>query len=125
MGGMPSVLRHHFVMREGIPDQYKTLKNPLVANDKTLAKGKQLYQDNCAACHGVTGAGNGEAGEALTPRPADLRHLMRMSWMASDGYLFWTIAEGGKPIGSDMPAFKETLGDDGIWNVVLYLRGEI
>jgi mono/diheme cytochrome c family protein len=42
--------------------------------------------------------------------------------MASDGYLFWTIAEGGAPVGSAMPPFKGVLGDDQVWQVIAYLR---
>lgn len=42
--------------------------------------------------------------------------------MATDGYLFWTIAEGGAPVGSAMPAFKQTLKEDDIWKIITYLR---
>jgi hypothetical protein len=34
---------------------------------------------------------------------------MRMP-MASDGYLMWTMGEGGAELGTAMPAFKTTLG---------------
>jgi mono/diheme cytochrome c family protein len=42
--------------------------------------------------------------------------------MASDGYLYWTIAEGGEPVGSAMPAFGDALSEDEIWQIVAYLR---
>jgi mono/diheme cytochrome c family protein len=45
-----------------------------------------------------------------------------MSMMANDAYLYWTINDGGKPIDTDMPAFDESLSDDEIWSVILYLR---
>jgi len=42
--------------------------------------------------------------------------------MATDGYLFWTIAEGGMPIQTAMPVFKGTLKEEEIWQIVTYLR---
>ena len=35
------------------------------------SQGKKLYGDKCQICHGVKGDGNGPAGEALSPKPAD------------------------------------------------------
>ncbi len=37
----------------------------------SLAKGKQLYQQNCATCHGKTGNGKGPAGLHLSPKPSN------------------------------------------------------
>jgi mono/diheme cytochrome c family protein len=42
--------------------------------------------------------------------------------MSSDAYLYWTVAEGGVPIRTGMPAFKQTLTPDQIWSVILYVR---
>jgi len=42
--------------------------------------------------------------------------------MATDGYLFWTIVEGGVPIGTAMPPFKGALKDNDIWKIILYMR---
>jgi len=36
--------------------------------------------------------------------------------------LDWSIAEGGKPFDSEMPAFRQTLRKDEIWSVAAYLR---
>ena len=35
------------------------------------AQGKKLFSDKCQICHGVKGNGNGPAGAALSPKPAD------------------------------------------------------
>lgn len=122
MDGMPSMRRHHYVMNRGLPAEYRALDNPLRADDSVLATGQRIYEQTCAACHGEQGRGDGLAGDALQPRPANLQHLSRMSMMASDTYLYWTIAEGGQPIDTDMPAFKEALSPVEIWSVVLFLR---
>jgi mono/diheme cytochrome c family protein len=42
--------------------------------------------------------------------------------VATDSYLFWAIADGGKELKTAMPAFRDVLGDEEIWKVVLYLR---
>ncbi len=122
MDGMPSMRRHHYVMNQGIPDAYRQLDNPLAATDKVLSDGQRIYGKSCAACHGEQGLGDGPAGAELRPQPANLQHLSRMSMMANDAYLYWTIAEGGTPINTDMPVFKQAMSADEIWSLVLYLR---
>src|SRR5437868_6103555 len=37
--------------------------------------GESLYRRLCASCHGVSGRGDGPAGAALCPRPANLTRL--------------------------------------------------
>ncbi|HAO14300.1 MAG TPA: cytochrome C [Tenacibaculum sp.] len=44
---------------EGYEKAKAELKNPLVTNEKNLAKGKELYNIYCVACHGKKGDGNG------------------------------------------------------------------
>jgi mono/diheme cytochrome c family protein len=44
--------------------------------DRTsVAEGEIVYQRFCAACHGMTGHGDGPAAAALTPPPTDLTRL--------------------------------------------------
>ena len=33
-----------------------------------------------------------------------------------------TIAEGREPFGTGMPAFKDTLSEEQVWQIILYLR---
>jgi mono/diheme cytochrome c family protein len=80
-----------------------------------------LFVRHCASCHGERGAGDGEAGAALNPPPANLAFAGRRP-IASDGYLFWTIAEGGVPVGSAMPPFDGVLADEEIWQIIAYVR---
>lgn len=42
--------------------------------------------------------------------------------MTTDGYLYWTIADGGAPLGTAMPPFKSMLKEDQIWKIIIYLR---
>ena len=116
-----SMKRHHFVMMNGIDKKYANKENPLEENAENALLGKKLYEQNCASCHGVTGVGDGEAGKSLNPRPANIATFSRMP-MATDSYLYWTIAEGGAPIGTAMPPFRETLKEEDIWKIITYLR---
>ncbi|BAO44376.1 conserved hypothetical protein [Thiolapillus brandeum] len=122
-GGMMnmSMVRHHYVMRNGIDQRYTSQRNPLSFTESNLQEGENLYTSNCAACHGSRGQGDGEAGKNLNPRPANIARFAKMP-MASDGYLLWTISEGGVPVGSAMPPFKDSLKQDDIWKIMLYLR---
>lgn len=123
--GMPSMRRHHYVMKNGLPDDYRGLTNPLRPDDSIMTEGMQVYAQSCASCHGDSGRGDGPASDAIEPRPANLRHLGRMSMMTNDAYLYWTIAEGGKSVGSDMPRFKDALSDKQIWRVIYYVRNAL
>ena len=122
-GGMMnmSMQRHHYVMRNGLPGEYAGKRNPLGNSAEDLARGKTLYQSNCAACHGAQGQGDGPAGENLNPRPANIARFAKMP-MASDPYLYWTISEGGTPVNSAMPPFKNVLKEQEIWQIIAYLR---
>lgn len=113
--------RHWTFMHEGAPTEYRGQTNPLAATAENIDAGGRLYQSQCAMCHGVEGYGDGEAGRSLSPSPALLAHLLQRP-MAVDEYLLWAIAEGGQGFGTAMPAFKDALSRDEIWQVVLYLR---
>jgi mono/diheme cytochrome c family protein len=58
---------------------------------------------------------------ALYPSPALLAHLIRMPDTV-DEYLLWAISDGGKPFGTKMPAFKDALTEEQIWQIVTYMR---
>lgn len=113
--------RHRMVMLDGIPLDYQGQKNPLAPTPDVVRKGGTLYLTECASCHGQRGLGDGDAGKGLSPSPALLAYLQKRP-MAIDAYLMWTISEGGKPLASDMPAFKKELSEDEIWQVVAYMR---
>ena len=96
------------------PESAAQQKNPVAADAKSLARGKELYVEECADCHGEKGRGDGQAAASLPKRPADLAQKTRQS----DGALFWKITEGKKP----MPRFAKRLTDEDRWNLVNYIR---
>ena len=116
-----SMIRHHFVMQNGIDPNYVSKVNPLVRNADNIAAGKKFYEKSCALCHGMTGLGDGEGGKDLKPPPANITMFIKMH-NVPDGYLYWTIAEGGVPLQTAMPPFKDVMQEDEIWKTIIFLR---
>jgi mono/diheme cytochrome c family protein len=91
-----------------------------VAADATsIAAGKQLYDKQCAGCHGDSGKGDGSMGEELNPKPANLADA---DWKhgSSDGEIFTVIRDGVKNTG--MKPYSRKLTTHQIWDVVNYVR---
>jgi mono/diheme cytochrome c family protein len=117
-----SMVRHHYVARHGLEAQYAAKRRPRPPTAEDVAVGGALFARHCVSCHGERGAGDGAAGAGLDPPPADVAFAARRP-MATDGYLFWTIAEGGLPVGSAMPPFKDVLGEAEVWQIIAHIRG--
>lgn len=96
-----------------------TLTNPFLPDEESLKIGQDIFQQNCAVCHGEQGRGNGPAAANLSIKPPDYGngHLD----IHTDGDIFFWI-QNGISEGSPMPAFKDKLTDDQIWHVVNYVR---
>ncbi len=91
--------------------------NPIATSTDSVVRGHDLYLANCAACHGVTGAGDGLTGAALHPGPGDLSMSVPS---LTDGELAYLIASG--TVATRMPAFSITLSENDRWDLVNYLR---
>jgi mono/diheme cytochrome c family protein len=103
--------------------QTAELKPPPVS-PKLLAIGKQLYGQQCAACHGTTGRGDGEAAYLLYPKPRDLvaaKYRLVSTWdrVPTDQDLYDTITRGMP--GSAMPSWGH-LTPDQRWGLVHYIK---
>lgn len=97
---------------------------PVVAlGQGNVDKGKGLYAQNCAACHGAAGKGDGPAGTALNPKPRDLTDKSYMAGM-KDQQIFDLVKKGGAAVGKSplMPPLGGTLKDADIRDVVAFVR---
>ena len=102
-------------------------------NRLKLRQGAEVYKRQCAACHGVTGDGQGPAGQYLNPPPRDYR-LGRFKFTSTPRGekpryedLARIIRRGAK--GTSMPSFR-WLPDDELDAVIGYVmllssRGEM
>jgi mono/diheme cytochrome c family protein len=123
--GNQAMPRHHVAMMWGIPAPYTLLSNPLPRTRATVDRGAGVYAQNCAACHGETGRGDGAAGRDLKPPPGNLAWLSQMPMVRWDPFMYWTVAEGGAPLGTAMPSFKDSLSKDDIWAVIAYIQARL
>ncbi len=89
-------------------------------------KGKEVYEQSCAHCHGIEGRGDGSAAENLLPKPRDFtRGLYKIRSTAAgelptDQDLFDIITEGMP--GSSMPPWETALNANDRWEVVAYIK---
>ena len=89
-------------------------------------EGKALYEDKCAHCHGIEGAGDGSAAENLLPRPRDFTRGLYKIRSTESGQLptdqdLFDIISNGMP-GSSMPAWGEILTEDEQWQLVAHIK---
>jgi mono/diheme cytochrome c family protein len=91
-------------------------RNPVKADSASRSRGGGLFETHCASCHGAQGRGDGAAGKALVPKPAD---LAAMAGQHPDGDFAWKIAYGRGP----MPGWKAVLRERDIWDLVNFIQG--
>ena len=66
-----------------------------IEHAQSVENGAELYQINCASCHGNSGAGTGELGPALNDRPFFTDRLKELGWNATlEEYISAVIANG-------------------------------
>jgi high-affinity iron transporter len=89
----------------------------LPSQPPSLARGAEVYRQNCAGCHGGTGAGNGPLAPGLEPPPADLTARSSLRDQSPlDFYRRITIGV----VGTSMPAFEVRLPAEDRWAAALY-----
>jgi cytochrome c oxidase cbb3-type subunit 3 len=114
-GNMPAFGRDKILERPDIlaaADFVRSLTNLPVAKNADLARGKKVFAENCAACHGDTGKGNKEIGAPDLTDPI---------WLfGSDRE---TIVEGiANGRGSVMPAWAPRLDDTTIKSLAVFVH---
>jgi len=102
-------IRDELEKHNGTPLRPKLIGQDALTADH-LAHGAEVYRLRCAACHGVTGDGNGPAATAMHPLPRDYRLGIFKFTSTTNGQkplredLLRTIRRGAR--GTSMPAFN-------------------
>ena len=82
--------------------------------------GKALYEQNCAACHGIKGDGRGPRSHFIVPPPRNFNNPIEMMGIRDRNHLFTRIQTG--VVGTVMPAWGGVLSDQQIWDIVAYIE---
>ncbi len=99
------------------------------ASAEVIAQGRQVYADQCAACHGAELEGQPDWRSPLPSGrfPAPPHDESGHTWHHPDKVLFRIVKEGtaaivGNSYESDMPGFGDVLSDAEIRAVLDYIR---
>jgi mono/diheme cytochrome c family protein len=99
-----------------VPDEFKTMENPVEKGAASNAIGQKLYAKFCASCHGKTGLGDGAVGRKLKDFSGDFSGEYYQN--QTDGEHFYKTKVGR----GEMPKYEGKLSDEDIWHVVNYMR---
>ncbi|XRD81707.1 FTR1 family protein [Dyella halodurans] len=110
------VAREAHALADALLQSYPVPTAPVHAPD--LARGANLYQAQCAACHGAGGHGDGPVGLSLTPRPVDFTSQQRADQRSALS-LYEVITQG--VAGTPMASYASTLSSDDRWALAYYV----
>lgn len=120
----------------GIPTEYadrdatEEIANPIKATDKSITTGRNLFRIYCAACHGLTGRGEGPVAEKIgAPDLTDPDFMEDFT----EGWIFGTITFGSAimpPYGRAGDMNGEARGSNDLsveerWHVVNYITRQL
>ena len=87
---------------------------PVKITGDRVVSGGQIYAENCASCHGPV---NGPPTLATAPVHGDAGH----TWHHPDRLLFQWVLDR-PPLATVMPAFRGTLTDEQVIEVLAYIK---
>jgi len=121
MDGMNDHMARMSEIREALQTSLGASYSDVIAptTDDQFAQGKEVYFRVCAVCHGQEGKGDGVAGVALDPRPADFTDAEHASFYSDRARI--EIIRKGSP-GTAMAGWESTLSGDEIQAVFGYIR---
>lgn len=102
-------------MRHQVINSYQVTVIPQTQPD--LKRGAMLYANQCASCHGATGAGNGPASVGMEPPPVNFTDYDRYQQRTLYG-LYNTMTQGVE--GTGMMAYRQ-LSDEERWSLAFYV----
>jgi high-affinity iron transporter len=104
-------------LSDGLARRLGITLDELPALTPSLSRGAEVYQANCAGCHGTVGRGDGPLAAGLTPPPTNLANGAALRDVSPLDY-FRRISIG--TVGTAMPAFEGRLPAEDRWAAALY-----
>jgi cytochrome c oxidase cbb3-type subunit II len=102
-----------------LPPAYRDLPVPMdrLASAAARERGRVLFREHCALCHGVNGDGRGERREGFALPPQD---FTSSKWRrrTTPRRVFFALREGKR--GTAMPSWR-TLDDASLWDLTAYV----
>ena len=102
---------------EAYPETYR--KTPVPFDTISIANGSALYAENCVACHGPQGKGNGILAKTFAKPPVDMLTEPHTAKHTAGDFFHW-LTYGIPDTG--MPPFADKLAEEDRWDVVNYLH---
>lgn len=96
------------------PKDAAEIQNPINLSEQTVSRGRDLFIENCAVCHGDKGEGLSAKETGLKKDTPNLTMRLRTH---TDGDFFWKIQNGR----DEMPSFKDDLSDNEIWQIIHFI----
>lgn len=97
----------------------RDLKSPLPVNDDTLKAGADVYNGNCAMCHGAFQQAKPDLAKYMFPPPPQFLADDKMT-DDPEGELYWAVTNGIRMTG--MPAFEKIIDQNRRWQVTLLIK---
>ena len=108
---------HFSVSPEDVVRAGDTLHSPLRLDDaQSVSRGKVVFSNFCAPCHGATGKGDGLVVQRGYPAPPSL--YADNAKRIKDGQIFHILTYGQK----NMPAYASQLSQEDRWNAIAFVR---
>jgi high-affinity iron transporter len=101
----------------GIAKELGITLDQIPVQPPSLSRGAEVYQANCANCHGSLGRGDGPLAAGLEPRPTNLTDASALQDQSPLDY-FRRITIG--VVGTAMPSFEARLPAEDRWAAALY-----
>lgn len=101
----------------GCSEPVSEFPGEVLASAETRQRGREVYLEHCALCHGETGDGRGERRHGFTTQPADFTDRV---WRdGTDPDAIYQVIREGKP-GTAMPSWK-ALPDRDLRDATVYV----
>ncbi|HET7062230.1 MAG TPA: CopD family protein [Nitrosospira sp.] len=102
---------------DAYPETYR--KTPVPFDTISIANGSALFAENCVACHGPQGKGDGVMAKSFAKPPVDMLTEPHTAKHTAGDFFHWLTF--GIP-DTGMPVFADKLTEEDRWDVVNYLH---